>query len=44
MKIWTFKTVKDEFIWETSVERFAAEFSHLLNKKGVEFVITVQES
>lgn len=44
MKTWTFKTDKDEYLWETSVERFAEEFIQLLEKKGIKYVVTVQES
>ena len=43
MKIWTFKTPKDELLWETSVERFAEGFTQLLEERGIEYVVTIQE-
>lgn len=43
MKKWTFKDIQDKVIWETSVKEYAEEFTTLLEEKGIEYVITVQE-
>lgn len=43
MKKWTFKNTQDEIIWETSVKEYAEEFTQLLEKKGIKYVITIQE-
>lgn len=43
MKKWTFKDTQNKVIWETSVKEYAEEFKTLLEEKGIEYVVTVQE-
>lgn len=43
MKKWTFKDTQDNVIWETSVKEYAEEFIQLLEKKGIQYVVTIQE-
>lgn len=44
MKVWVFKDTKDEILWQTSVEKFAEEYTQLLEEKGIKYVISIQES
>lgn len=44
MKTWIFKDTKDQVIWETSIKKYAEEFISLLEKKGIKYVITIQET
>lgn len=44
MKKWIFKDIKDNVIWETTLEKYAEEFIQLLEKKGIYYVITIQDS
>ena len=44
MKIWIFKDTKNQVIWETSIKKHAEEFVSLLEKKGIKYVITIQET
>lgn len=44
MKNWIFKDIKDNVIWETSSKEFAEEFIQLLDKRGICYVITIQEA
>lgn len=44
MKTWIFKDTKDQVIWETSIKKYVKEFISLLEKKGIKYVITIQET
>ena len=44
MKQWIFKDAKDKVIWETTSKKYAEEFTQLLEKRGIYYVITIQES
>ena len=44
MKKWIFKDTKDNVIWETTLEKYAEEFIQLLEKRGIYYVITIQDS
>ena len=44
MKKWIFKDTKDNVIWETTLKKYAEEFIQLLEKRGIYYVITIQDS
>lgn len=44
MKRWIFKDIKDNVIWETTSKEYAEEFIQLLEKRGIYYVITIQDS
>lgn len=44
MKKWIFKDTKDNTIWETSVKEYAEDFIKLLEAKGMQYVISIQET
>lgn len=44
MKRWIFKDTKDNVIWETTSKKYAEEFTQLLKKRGIYYVITIQDS
>lgn len=44
MKKWIFKDTKDSVIWETTSKEYAEEFIQLLEKRGIYYVIAIQDS
>ena len=44
MKRWIFEDGKNNVIWETSVKEYAEDFIQLLEKRGIVYVITIQET
>lgn len=44
MKKWIFKDTNDNVIWETTSKEYAEEFIQLLEKRGIYYVITIQDS
>ena len=44
MKKWIFKDTKDVIMWETTSKEYAEEFIQLLEKRGLKYVIAIQET